>query len=295
MGVSLNDQEIHAFVESRLSEYIDNRLPEDERARIESHLKTCDRCSESQRSLLWTVNLLRQTPVPALPRSFALPVPVQAPVRRAGFAQSFGLAFAGVAAVLVIAVLSAVYLLGPGQGAQQAAAPQVAAQFTLPASGTLQVAESIATPTAFPEAKAADQTQPPTFGLSQIPTAAPPLGFAPAPATPLAQPASPSTTTGTAQETPPSLRNLTTLAVHGLVISETASVRDGPDTSYREIIKLNRGDAVNVIGREPKSGWLAVRLDTPNSIGWVDSAEIGLLVSEPLPTIIVPTRTPVSR
>ena len=296
--MTLNDQEMHVYVEARLSEYIDDRLPADEHARIQNHLKTCDRCSESLRSLLWTVNLLKQAPVPPLPRTFTLPVPVQAPARRAGFAQSFGLAFAGVAAVLVVAVVSAIILLGPGnQAAQPAAAPQIAAQFTVPASGPTLVAENIATPTDFAETKAADQTQTQSLNQGATPAAFPPnVGFgAAAPtATRVALLAAPPSALSLTETTPP-LRTLTTLTIQAQVVSETLSVREGPDNSYREIVKLKRGEPVNVIGREPRGEWLAIRLDNSSTIGWVEASGVRFLASESVPTIIVPTRTPVSR
>lgn len=295
--MTLNDQEMHVYVEARLSEYIDDRLPADEHARIQNHLKTCDRCSESLRSLLWTVNLLKQAPVPPLPRTFTLPVPVQAPARRAGFAQSFGLAFAGVAAVLVVAVVSAIILLGPGnQAAQPAAAPQIAGQFTVPASGPTLVAENIATPTDFAETKAADQTQIQSLNRGATPAIPPNVGFgAAAPtATPVALLAIPPSALS-ATETTPSPRTLTTLTIQAQVVSETLSVREGPDNSYREIVKLKRGEPVNVIGRDPRGEWLAIRLDNPSTIGWVEASGVRFLASESVPTIIVPTRTPASR
>src|SRR5512135_2573063 len=90
-----NHNQLHDYVESRLSEYLDGALPAPERAVVQAHLNECERCAASLASLRWTVGLLKQAPAPALPRSFALPVPAaaRAPERRAS-GWGWGLAFA---------------------------------------------------------------------------------------------------------------------------------------------------------------------------------------------------------
>ena len=63
----------------RLSAYLDDQLAPSERAALERHLPTCARCADELAELRRTVALLRAMPTPALPRSFALPVPAAAP------------------------------------------------------------------------------------------------------------------------------------------------------------------------------------------------------------------------
>ncbi len=93
----------HAWVEERLSGYIDNQLEPLERAQLERHLRDCARCQASLASLRWTVSLVQQAPAPALPHTFTLPVP--APARRA---PAFGFGFARLATVAATLLLFAV-------------------------------------------------------------------------------------------------------------------------------------------------------------------------------------------
>lgn len=51
----------------RLSRYIDNELPDGERARIEAHLHECPECVEVLHSLEHTVDLCREEGHPDLP------------------------------------------------------------------------------------------------------------------------------------------------------------------------------------------------------------------------------------
>jgi Putative zinc-finger len=123
----------HAWVEERLSAYIDNQLAPLERAQLERHLRDCARCQASLASLRWTVSLVKQAPAPALPRAFTLPMP--APVRHA---PAFGFGFARLATVaatlLLFAVIGvdAISQLGGGfaASAPAPAALQSAAQLT---------------------------------------------------------------------------------------------------------------------------------------------------------------------
>ena len=48
----------HAWIEERLSAYIDNQLAPLEHAQLERHLRGCARCQASLASLRWTVSLL---------------------------------------------------------------------------------------------------------------------------------------------------------------------------------------------------------------------------------------------
>jgi len=59
-------------VRDKLSEYIDDRLGIDERDSAESHLESCDACSQELEALRMTVHLLNQVPVVPVPRSFAI-------------------------------------------------------------------------------------------------------------------------------------------------------------------------------------------------------------------------------
>jgi hypothetical protein len=62
----------HEYVLDRLSSYMDGQLPDDEQARVEAHLSTCQRCRDDLRTLRWTHDLLQEVvPVP-IPRSFVI-------------------------------------------------------------------------------------------------------------------------------------------------------------------------------------------------------------------------------
>jgi len=65
----------------RLSAYADDELDAPDRAAVEAHLPTCDRCRAALAELCAVRGLLRAMPSPALPRSFRLPEDVPAPVQ----------------------------------------------------------------------------------------------------------------------------------------------------------------------------------------------------------------------
>jgi negative regulator of sigma E activity len=69
----------------QLSAYLDGELAERERKPLEAHLVNCTDCQRELAELRQVRQLLHALPTPALPRSFALPVPAEepAPVRRA--------------------------------------------------------------------------------------------------------------------------------------------------------------------------------------------------------------------
>lgn len=75
--------EMDQWVEERLSDYLDGTLSPQDRARVEAHLQTSAHARASLESLRWTVNLLKQTPAPPLPRQFTLPVTSRAPAKAA--------------------------------------------------------------------------------------------------------------------------------------------------------------------------------------------------------------------
>ncbi|MBN1934812.1 MAG: zf-HC2 domain-containing protein [Anaerolineae bacterium] len=62
----------HRYISERLSAYIDRALPERERARVQSHLESCELCREELEMLLWTKRLLRQAPTIPVPRAFVV-------------------------------------------------------------------------------------------------------------------------------------------------------------------------------------------------------------------------------
>ena len=170
----------HAWVEERLSAFVDNQLEPSERAQLERHLRGCDQCQISLASLRWTVSLLKQAPAPALPRQFTLPVPAQKTQPRRASAFGFGLARLAtvVATLLLFAVVGIDMISRLGGFMASASAPaalQNAAQPTSIALAPAQVEDQSKQPT---------RTSAPEK-LFAVPTAAPP----PAPAiAPLATP-----------------------------------------------------------------------------------------------------------
>ena len=126
----------HAWVEERLSAYINDQLEARERAQLERHLRDCARCQASLASLRWTISLVKQAPAPALPRQFTLPLP--APRTQPRGMPAFGFGFARLATVVATLLLFAVVgldvisQLGGGYGASAPApvALQNAAQPT---------------------------------------------------------------------------------------------------------------------------------------------------------------------
>ena len=175
----------HAWVEERLSTYIDDQLGAAERARLESHLDGCARCRGSLESLRWTVSLVRQAPAPQAPRSFVLPIPASAGrvVRpradhaRAGLCVCTSLATALVAFLLVAVVgLDAISHLGGGLVATAPVAAPAA-----PGAASAAASES-AKPTTIARAPeiAPSQGLPPTLTSAPEPSLAP-AGAVPAP------------------------------------------------------------------------------------------------------------------
>src|SRR5258708_15392432 len=64
----------------QLSAYLDDELEPAARAALEHHLPGCTRCQSELRELRAVRGLLRALPVPALPRSFALPTDSPVPI-----------------------------------------------------------------------------------------------------------------------------------------------------------------------------------------------------------------------
>ena len=94
-----------AWVEERLSDYLDGTLSPQERAQVEAHLKSSERARASLDALRWTVQLLRETPAPPLPRQFTLPVTPRAPARSVPAWMAWSLRGVAVAATAAFVIL----------------------------------------------------------------------------------------------------------------------------------------------------------------------------------------------
>ena len=62
----------HDWVQERLSAYLDGALRADEQAKLQSHLATCDACTQDLETLRQTVAVLKRLPSQPLPQSFLL-------------------------------------------------------------------------------------------------------------------------------------------------------------------------------------------------------------------------------
>src|SRR5581483_1428376 len=118
--------DMDAFVEERLSDYLDGRLSAEERALVEAQLQKSERARASLESLRWTVNLIKQTPAPALPRQFTLPVTPRAPQPVTPGWFVWGLRGIAVAATLAFVFFLAANLLRQNNNPVTALAPAAA-------------------------------------------------------------------------------------------------------------------------------------------------------------------------
>jgi anti-sigma factor RsiW len=144
--------DMHAWVEERLSAYIDEQLAPDERTRIDSHLAECARCHASLESLRWTVSLLKLAPAPAMPRSFTLPVPrTESKVGGSSFAFLRG---ATVLATLLLCLVVGLDLCSQSRFgfASAPSAPMPAAQFAAPTQNIALAPAATSAPTSVPAA-----------------------------------------------------------------------------------------------------------------------------------------------
>ena len=173
-----NSENEHAWVEERLSAYIDNQLAPLERAQFERHLRDCARCQRSLAALRWTVSLVKQAPAPALPRQFTLPVP--APKAQPRGMPAFGFGFARLATVVATLLLFAVVgidVISRLGGTFTASAPAPAAQ-----SARQPTSIALAPGQAKDQSKQPTPTAAATEKLFAAPTAAPLPAVPPAPA-----------------------------------------------------------------------------------------------------------------
>lgn len=99
----------HKRIQEQLSAYLDGELSARDQAAVEQHLRTCGQCARDLATLRWTVNLVREVPAMALPRSFTVRVAAVAPARvarRTGLAYAYLRGATALAAVLLALVLS---------------------------------------------------------------------------------------------------------------------------------------------------------------------------------------------
>ena len=120
----------HRFVRDNLSAYLDGRLTDRERAKVERHLASCQACQEDLASLRQTVSILRRVPPRPVPRSFVLPSTAQkeqARYRRSALAYGWlrGAAVA-ISFVLVLLLTSdALFGLGTFRAANPMPSPRL--------------------------------------------------------------------------------------------------------------------------------------------------------------------------
>lgn len=173
----------HAFVEERLSDYLDGQLNSEDMARVREHLSSCQRCQASLESLRWTVNLLHQVPAPALPRQFTLPVTSRVPAAGGSSWWVWGLRGIAIGATAAFVLLLTVNLLQ-----QSSTSGMMTAQAPAGVAPTANIAigptAAPAQPTAADASRKAIATIPP-FPTPIQPTAAPiPITVTPEPELP---------------------------------------------------------------------------------------------------------------
>ncbi len=176
----------HAWVEERLSDYVDNQLDAGERDQLEQHLNKCAGCRMSLTSLRWSLSLVKQAPAPALPRAFVIRAP--APARRASFGFNFGtLRLATVVATLLLFALVATDFVTNFGGASAPALMRAPAadQFVAPTRAALapKSAEQQSKEAAPPQPPLPAALPPVAATSAPKPTAAPAATQAPAPTT----------------------------------------------------------------------------------------------------------------
>ncbi len=139
-------QDMDAYVEERLSDYLDGTLSEKERAKVEAHLAQSESARASLEALRYTVNLLKQTPAPPLPRQFTLPVTSRAPAQGAPLWLVWSLRGVGVAATVAFVALMVGLLFN--QRLPNSAATSQVSEFVPPTAAVAMVA-----PTQVPSAE----------------------------------------------------------------------------------------------------------------------------------------------
>lgn len=323
-----------AFVEERLSEYLDGTLSDKERAVVEAHLAESERARASLESLRYTVNLLKQTPAPALPRQFTLPVTVRAPARSTPTWLVWSLRGVAVGAAAAFVILLTATLVRLPSSGQSAGAPPAAVialaptQTSMPFSSAAPANDSNATgptmiteapqPTAAAQAFPVTETPAASRKAQAAPTIFPQQRSQPAPAQPteVNEPtnAAPTATvvmpemsaagSAAAQTTPaPETTNTddslqatsTRRTVNGVVITDQLRVRRGPGLGFRSIGLLVAGETVSVVGRSADDTWLVIQYPKNTDTGLGWVGAIFVKLDEPSFTLPVLEAPPASR
>ncbi|MDH5507977.1 MAG: SH3 domain-containing protein, partial [Anaerolineae bacterium] len=76
------------------------------------------------------------------------------------------------------------------------------------------------------------------------------------------------------------------------VIVDIAHVRQGPETIYVTIATLEKGDEVEIVGRNEEGGWLLVKLEDGQQ-GWIDRDILYIIGAVDAIPIVEPPATPV--
>lgn len=313
-----NEKDIsHDYVEQRLSAYIDGKLPEAERVEVRKHLQGCDRCQSSLDTLGWTVRLLKQVPVPPLPRQFTLPVPVAKPAQTPWLKWGLGTVSA-IAAVAFVFLVSVNILSERGSPAQLAAPPPVAEQHTLvavvapttaPLSQDRAAIPSIPAPALPPSLEPSATSAPkPT----SVPTATEKLNRALVRPTaevqaPLsAKSALPSPTcaacgggpSGFAAEKTETPEMFSIAGAAPAISTTTGQVKDGllairasPSNRGARLGSLPRGTEIQILDRDDSGLWLQIIFPVANDqglTGWASAQSVTL----PVPVDTIPTSQP---
>ncbi len=312
----------HDYVEERLSAFIDGQLSEEERVQVRKHLQSCSRCQTSMDTLGWTVKLLKQAPLPPLPRQFTLPIPEPKSAPGASPWLRWGIAAASAAAALAFVFLVTVDLLSQRSGGTRSVAQQAPAGIAQP---TLVAAVP---PTSAPVA--IYQAVPPTSApIPELPTSLPPVASqlqataAPAPtqerafreSTAPTETEAPMTTKlaaptpscegcgggvggGPSEETP---QTLTITAASAVVIAGSVKdgplfVRSAPSDKAPRLGLMARDTALQILMRDSTGNWLQIVYPLGNDQGstaWVGAKFVSLKVPiESVPTAQPPTVTP---
>lgn len=98
------------------------------------------------------------------------------------------------------------------------------------------------------------------------PTLSPTLG------PPVIPPPTPTRVSATPTAKPTPTPAVPAAARQARVVSWALRVRSGPDVNYPVLATLLQGDAVAVVGVDPKTGWLQVQLPGSNRLGWISGS-----------------------
>lgn len=160
------------------SEYIDGRLNDKERERLERHVHECESCRRELEGMKLTVDLVRQMPKAAAPRSFAISPRQISPARSISWAQpALRTATAAVAILLVLVVAGDFLNVAPFQSGQVTL--QSRPSLEEPASNEAPKPDSQARSAAPAAPTAAAASGPASAGGAGAPAATPSLKAAP--------------------------------------------------------------------------------------------------------------------